>query len=195
MALRDEQPTVRYDAVRAHTTDPEPRSLMTDSRFCTRCGTALLRAERDGAVRWQCGDSDCGWIAYENPTPVVAAIVELGDDVVLVQNRGWPSTWFGLVSGFLERAEEPEDGIRREIAEELGLTCRTVELVGVYGFEAMNQVIIAYHVVAQGDPVAGEELEAFKRVPIEKLRPWAMGTGRAVSDWLARRKEEDDAKR
>ena len=31
------------------------------------------------------------------------------------------------------------------------------------------------------------ELADYKRVPPEKLRPWPMGTGQAVTDWLAAR--------
>ena len=51
----------------------------------------------------------------------------------------------------------------------------------------MNQVIVAYHVCAEGTITLGEELADYKRVPPEKLRPWPMGTGQAVSDWLAAR--------
>jgi NAD+ diphosphatase len=50
-----------------------------------------------------------------------------------------------------------------------------------------NQVILAYHVVATGTIALGAELEAFKAVPPEKLRPWPMGTGHAIRDWLAKR--------
>lgn len=39
-----------------------------------------------------------------------------------------------------------------------------------------------------GTPVLSAELEASKTVPVEKLRPWPLGTGLAVADWLARRR-------
>jgi NAD+ diphosphatase len=155
---------------------------MTEARHCLRCGGEL--AMRD--ARLTC--AACGWIFYDNPTPVVAAIVEHDGDVLLVAQHGWPEKWFGLVTGFLERAEAPERGVLRELEEELGLKGEVVSLVGVYPFEQKNEVILAYHVRAlSGDVVLGEELRAYKRVPIAKLQPWPFGTGHAVRDWLARR--------
>ena len=37
-----------------------------------------------------------------------------------------------------------------QVKEELGLDAELVELVGVYDFARMNQIIIAYHVYAYG---------------------------------------------
>ena len=72
----------------------------------------------------------------------------------------------------------------REVKEELGLIGKIVSLVGVYPFPRMNQVIIAYHVLATGTIRLGEELRASKRIAKQELRPWDFGTGLAVRDWL-----------
>jgi NAD+ diphosphatase len=40
---------------------------------------------------------------------------------------------------------------------------------------------------ASGDIVLGAELADIKRVPITRLKPWDIGTGPAVRDWLASR--------
>ncbi len=138
--------------------------------------------------RRACAEPACGRVVYDNPTPVVAAIVERGDKVVLAQNKGFPATWFGLVTGFLERGEDPGAGVLREVKEELGLDAVLVELVGVYAFLPMNQVIIAYHVRAEGEIAMGEELAAYKEISIAKLRPWPSATGDAVREWLAKRR-------
>lgn len=169
---------------------------MDDARFCLRCGTALVPITLEGRERMRCPAEGCGYVHYGNPLPVVAAIVELteGDEggsgegeVVLVRQKGWPEGWFGLVTGFLERGESPEEGVLRELREELGLDGEVVSLVGVYSFPQRNEVIMAWHVRARGPIVLGDELEGYKRVPIAKLRPWPFGTGLAVKDWLARR--------
>ena len=60
-------------------------------------------------------------------------------------------------------------------------------MIGVYPFELRNEVIIAFHVVATGVVKLGEEIEDVKRIAPEKLRPWPVGTGLAVAEWLKRR--------
>lgn len=153
--------------------------------YCPQCAKQLVERTIEDQTRAACPDLECGFVHYDNPTPVVAAIVQKGDDVILVRNIGWPETWFGIVSGFLERGETPEDGVLREVREEIQVDAQLVGLVGVYPFERFNQVIMVYHVTIDDEPVANEaELAAIKHVPIQKLKPWHFGTGPAVADWL-----------
>jgi 8-oxo-dGTP pyrophosphatase MutT (NUDIX family) len=126
---------------------------------CAPCRIAGFNASLLDAVAPQ--------IFYDNPTPVVAAIVEHQESrdskepaqVVLVRSHGWPESFFGLVSaacstcllcrflrqrllvllrigravrkppftdvqvtGFLEKGEAAEEGVVREVQEELGLS-------------------------------------------------------------------------
>jgi NAD+ diphosphatase len=161
---------------------------MAEMRFCPRCATPLATREDGGRDRLACPKEGCGYVFYDNPTPVVSALVEREGAIILARNKGWPEEWFGLVAGFLERGESPPEGVLREVKEELGLDGEIVSLIGLYPFPEMNQVIIAYHVRARGEIALGDELAAYKAVPPEKLRPWPMGTGHAVRDWLAARK-------
>jgi NAD+ diphosphatase len=157
-------------------------------KLCPRCGRVLGSREDGGRPRQACPDPDCGFVFYDNPLPVVAALVEHQDQVLLVRNQGWPQKWFGLVAGFLERGETPEEGVRRELREELGLEGEVVRLIGVYAFPERNELIIAYHLRATGTVALGEEIAQMRAIPPDRLRPWPFGTGQAVADWLAARK-------
>lgn len=160
---------------------------MTSAAFCLRCGSALVERAIGGLPRRACPDAACGYVFWDNPLPVLAGLVERDGLIVLARNRAWPEKMFGLVTGFLERDETPEEGVAREVKEELGLATRAVSLIGVYPFLRKNEIILAYHVVAAGEIALNEELAEFRLVPPEKLRPWDFGTGLAIRDWLARK--------
>ena len=85
--------------------------------------------------------------------PVVAAIVERAGKVVLVRSLGRPPTWFGLVAGFLESGETPEQAVLREVVEELGIEALRGAFVGSYPFERLNQIIFVYHVLGGAGPI------------------------------------------
>ncbi len=157
-------------------------------KYCPQCANELVIADVDGKPRKKCPSESCHYVFWNNPTPVIGAIVELNGNVVLVRNKQWPKKIFGLVTGFLEEGETPEAGILREVTEELGLNGKIVDFVGYYSFFQMNQLLLVFHVKTEGEIVMGEELAEIKPVHPEKLRPWRFGTGYAVEDWLKRRK-------
>ncbi|MBN2054327.1 NUDIX hydrolase [bacterium] len=157
-------------------------------KYCPLCATPLVARQQDGRIRQLCPAKDCGFVFWDNPVPVVAAIVEHEGAVILVRQSQWPEGFHGLVTGFLERDETPERGVLREVKEELDLDGRVVSLVGVYEFIKCNQVLIAYHVIAEGAVTINNELESWKSVAPDKLQPWNSGTGRSVRDWLDQRR-------
>ena len=106
---------------------------------------------------------------------------------MLARNRSWPEHMYGLVTGFLERGESPQQGVAREVKEELDLNALATNLVGVYPFERKNELIIAYHVEAAGVIRLNEELVDYRAIAPARLRPWKFGTGLALADWLRAR--------
>ena len=156
-----------------------------DYSYCPRCATALVvgqHAERDRAA---C--PACGWVHWDNPTPVVAALIEFEGKVLLARNRAWPEMMFALVTGFLERDETPPAAVAREVLEETGLHTVASTPIGVYDFRLRNELIIAYHVQAEGTIVLGEELAEVRLLEPARVRPWPIGTGFAVADWMRAR--------
>ncbi|UDM51351.1 NUDIX domain-containing protein [Cupriavidus sp. MP-37] len=156
-------------------------------RFCPQCGGPLELLPLSGRERHACVQQDCGFVHWNNPLPVLAAVVEYQDKLLLARNAAWPEKMFALVTGFLERDEPPELGVARELKEETNLDTESVALIGVYEFMRKNELIIAYHVKATGTVELSEELAEYKLVAPEDVRVWSAGTGFAVADWLAAR--------
>lgn len=163
--------------------------------YCPACATALqpIAQAEDGGdkVRLRC--PACGWTHWNNPTPVLAAIVECvdqGGQVLLARNAAWTHRMFALITGFMEAGETPEDGIRREVMEETALETVSTSLVGVHEFLRMNQLIVTYHVQARGEVRLSPELAEYKLFAPAEIRCWRAGTGLALAQWLRSRGHE-----
>ena len=156
-------------------------------RFCPSCATPLqlLAQMEDGGEKQRLRCPACGWTHWNNPTPVLAAVIEYRGQILLARNAAWPGRMFALITGFMEAGETAEEGIVREVFEETGLRPDAPKLVGVYDFQRMNQLIVAYHVQAQGEIVLSPELAEYKLFRPEGIRCWRAGTGYALADWLS----------
>jgi len=168
---------------------------MSSYRFCPQCATplAMISAAEDGGPKERLRCAACGWTHWNNPTPVLAAVIECADRdgrLLMARNAAWPAKMFGLVTGFMEAGEKPEAGIMREVAEETSLTIDALQLIGVYDFQRMNQVIIAYHAVARGEIRLSPELVEYRLYEPQAVRCWPAGTGFALADWLRSRGHE-----
>lgn len=161
--------------------------------YCPVCGGRLAESELSGRVRQHCADAECGYVFWDNPVPVVAAIVEHRGKLVLARNVKWPQKMFGLVTGFLESGESPEEGVLREVKEELDLDGEAAQLVGLYPFPRMNQLLLAFHVrAAPGEIRLNEELAEYRELDPGEVRYWPGGTGLAVKDFLEARGYQPD---
>lgn len=154
-------------------------------RYCPVCAAALILREDEPdspKIRLACPDGH--WTHWDNPLPVLAALVEIDGQILLARNAAWPEKTFALITGFMERGETPEQGIARELKEETNLDAGQISLIGVYEFIKKNEIIMAYHVRASGEIRLSEELLEFRLIAPENLRPWNGGTGNAMADWM-----------
>jgi NADH pyrophosphatase NudC (nudix superfamily) len=158
-------------------------------KFCPRCATplALITLVEDGGHKDRLRCAACGFTHWNNPTPVLAAVIEYEGKVLLAQNAAWPGKMFALITGFMEAGDTPAGGMVREIQEETNLETRALSLIGVYDFQRMNQVIIGYHAVCHGEIRLSPELVDYRLFAPESVKCWPAGTGYALADWLRSR--------
>jgi NADH pyrophosphatase NudC (nudix superfamily) len=145
---------------------------------------ALIAQAEDGGDKSRLRCAGCNWTHWNNPTPVLAAVIQYQDRILLARNAAWPGKMYALITGFMEAGETPQEGIAREIKEETNLEVAELNLIGVYDFQRMNQVIIAYHALAEGEVKLSPELVDYKLYAYDAVRCWPAGTGYALADWL-----------
>jgi NAD+ diphosphatase len=160
---------------------------MTDPyKYCPGCATPLelIAQMEDGGEKQRLRCPGCSWTHWNNPTPVLAAVIQYQDKILLARNAAWQGKMYALITGFMEAGETPQAGIAREIKEETNLDVRELNLIGVYDFQRMNQVIIAYHAVAEGEVRLSPELADYRLYEYDAVKCWPAGTGYALADWL-----------
>lgn len=156
-------------------------------KFCPVCAAPLIRRVDDDAAKIRLACPHGHWTHWDNPLPVLAAIVQLDDRILLARNAAWSEGKFALITGFMERGETPEQGVARELKEETDLDAGQTTLIGVYEFMRKNELIIAYHVKASGTVRLSPELLEYRLVEPADLLPWRAGTGYALADWMRSR--------
>lgn len=142
-------------------------------KFCPNCAAQISVREIDGKSRPAC--PQCNFVAWGNPTPVVAVLVQLGDDYVLARNNAWPPGIFSMITGFVEGGETPEQTLTREVEEELDLQVIGSRFLGHFLMPAMNQLIIAFVATCRGTPKCSSELAEVRHLGASDLRDFDFG--------------------
>lgn len=156
-------------------------------RFCPNCATPLqwIASQEDSGMKDRLRCVACHWTHWGNPTPVLAAVVENDrGEVLLARNAMWQEGVFGLITGFMEAGESPEQGICREVMEETNLRVKALRILGSWEFLRMNQVLVAYHVRVDGDVKLSPELLEYQWKTPQEARCWPSGTGYALAHWV-----------
>lgn len=117
-------------------------------RFCPGCAVPLTPIP-DGPDAGLPGCPDGHYVHYANPAVTAFAFVEDAGRYLALRRAQPPALGeWDLPGGFIEAGEDPDDAIRREIAEETGLEVVDLEVFGAwtsrYGEGGKWTVDIAY---------------------------------------------------
>jgi 8-oxo-dGTP diphosphatase len=103
----------------------------------------LPRSVRRTAVR----------VTQQKFTATAGAIIFDGDGRILLLDHVFrPASGWGIPGGFISHGEQPEETLRREIREEVGIEIDDVELAFVRTLKAVDQVEIFFRCRARGEP-------------------------------------------
>jgi 8-oxo-dGTP diphosphatase len=153
-------------------------------KFCARCGHALEELHLDGRPRMRC--ARCGVVAYQNPVPATAVVVQDEDGSLLLVKRAsepCPGRWC-LPGGFIEADEPAEVAAARELEEETGLLGRPLELINVeYHLSQVHGplLIVGYRFEVHGGTLqAGDDAVDARYFPAGQLPAVAFSAHRRL---------------
>ena len=150
-------------------------------QYCPVCGSKAFTVHDFKSKQCEA----CGFTYYANPCSATAAFIRNKRGELLVVRRGKEPAkdTLDLPGGFVDMQETVEEGMRREIQEETGLTVSEVS----YLFSIPNQYLYSdmlihtidmfYEVRVDNDvkPVADDDAAALGWMLLEKVNPKDFG--------------------
>jgi len=174
-------------------------SPVNQFRFCPRCGSPGLNRASDRSLTCP----GCGLVYYFNMSAAAAGLIFDDQNRLLLTIRAHEPAkgMLDLPGGFLEMGESAEDGLKREIYEELQLRVEPVEFIGSFPnqylyrdllYETIDLLYVCkaknLDTIKPGDDVAGFAFEK-----LESLDPDSVGLKsiREIIKFLKRKKPID----
>jgi len=105
---------------------------MKNYKFCPKCAGELEYRKLETATHPVC--TRCGFEFYENSKPTAGALIEDERGRVLLSKRKIDPRkgYWDILGGFLEKGEEPLEGLKREIREELQIEMKDIVFQEIY---------------------------------------------------------------
>lgn len=156
-------------------------------RFCGRCGHQTVMHHRECAkVCAQCAN-----VYYPRIYPCVIGLISRGRECLLALHTRSKSGYYSLLAGFVEPGETLEQGMCREIYEEVGIHVQNIRYVASQSWPFPSQLMVGFHAeYAAGEiTVDGEEIEHaqwFSPERIPSIPPEGTLSGRLIREHLQR---------
>lgn len=162
---------------------------MEEYKYCPNCGRNLISSVIDKEERKKC--NGCGFIFWNNPKPVVSALIEKDGKVLMLQRKNEPfKDYWVLPGGFIGYSETAQEAIKREAKEEMGIDIQIDGLIGIYRIDDDPRgvhVDIIFHTKATEEVTLSEEDKKWNYFPPQELpKNIAYKHRNAIEDWYLR---------
>lgn len=150
-------------------------------KFCPRCGSNHFAINDFKSKRCE----DCGFTFYFNPQSATVALIlnDKGELLVARRAKDPAKGTLDLPGGFSDSFETAEEGVKREVKEETGLSVESTKylfsLPNKYlysGFEEHTLDLFFLCRIDNGaDIAAADDVESLRWMPIESINPQDFG--------------------
>jgi len=84
---------------------------------------------------------------------VGAVVIDSRHRILLLQHRFRPGSGWGIPGGFMRAREQPEEAVRRELHEEIGLEIEVASVAFIRALQKYRQVEIIFRCIPKGIPL------------------------------------------
>ena len=116
-------------------------------RFCGRCGQPTESSAKERMLYCK----SCGLDIYPTISPCVIVAIHDGDRLLLTKYTGRAYKNYALIAGFVEVGETLEDGVRREVMEEVGLKVKNLKFYKSQPWPFSDSLLAGFFAELDGD--------------------------------------------
>lgn len=113
-------------------------------RFCGSCGASNSSSESGHVMLC----SRCATKQFPRSDPAVIVLVTLEDKALLGRQATWPPGQYSTIAGFVEPGESLENAVRREVAEETGVSVDEVHYHSSQPWPFPASLMVGFHATA-----------------------------------------------
>jgi NAD+ diphosphatase len=131
-----------------------------NQQFCGACGTATLG--RHGGHLRVCGNEACARLHFPRIEPAVITLVELAGPprrCLMARHNGSAPDSYALLAGFVEIGESLEDAVRREVAEEAGVSLVSVDYFASQAWPFPAGLMVGFRATAASESATADGKE------------------------------------
>ena len=134
--------------------------------YCPECGTKLEpRIVENEDPAGYCPKCDVLCFPVFNVACSMIVLDESRENVLLVKQYG--KDYYVLVAGYVNKGEEPESTVSREILEETGLRTVSVKYNRSHYFYPNNVLMLNFEAVVAGDMKPNREIDSYEWIRLE----------------------------
>ena len=153
------------------------------TRFCGKCGSEARQSREERA---KVCDS-CGQVTYPRMSPAIIVLIRKDDHILLARSPRFPPNFYSVIAGFVAPGETLEEGVRREVREEVGIEVTNIRYLASEPWPFPDSLMIGFvadyadwEIVIDNNEIVSAGW--FDRAHLPEL-PRKMSIARALIDW------------
>src|SRR5208282_4677834 len=143
----------------AHHRGAGSRGSRACAAACGNQGDARLACPPSLLPQWRRDCPSCKTEHFPRTDPVVIMLAIAGERCVLGRSPRFPKTMWSCLAGFAEPGESIEEAVRREVQEEVGLTCAWVKYFASQPWPFPSSLMIGCHAEALTEKIVIDHSE------------------------------------